>query len=99
MAVRARDTGEQGDTVRYTQDTEEGTPVRDWVLLGPLTVEHRKKILESRPNSNSKKTTDMSASPKLKPRKKPQQVMKMKKDVLKTGKMTPGERDHPRQEL
>ena len=35
MAVRARDTGEQGDTVRYTQDTEEGIPVRDWVFLGP----------------------------------------------------------------
>ena len=57
----------------------------------PLNVEQRKKILELRSSSNSRKTTDMSASPKLKPRKKPKQALKMKRDVLNLVKMTPGE--------
>ena len=60
-------------------------------FLVPLNVEQRKKILESGSSSNKRKISDMSASPKLKPRRKSKQTIKMKGAKLKLTKVTKGE--------
>ena len=58
-------------------------------FLVPLNVEQRKKILDSRSLSNTKKIADRSASPKLKPRRmSTNQAIKLKMDQLKLVKMT-----------
>ena len=78
--------------VPCTQKTQSGIGS----FLVPLNVEQRKKILESGSSSNKRKISDMSASPKLKPRRKAKQTLKMKGDVLKLIKVTQGEELIPR---